>query len=344
MNNKATNSQAPQRGEEEARRHAEAEPPPIPTATVDGEAMHIDIARDRRHAEAEPPPVPTTLDGEAMHTDTAREGRLAELQTTRVPDHEELQAALRNHRAVIAEFDQQAPGARPCGDAASAMQRDDWRDAETDGRCPENHYGWLPWCENAISETAIAHLAVCHASDGTVWTRTSTNDTTRAAGAAREMWDKSFPLFRYSGDAQSIIRKMSAEACWATGGEAGRRLCEAETRLAFAASYHARLAEHSSLSHLPWDILDQIQSWLRPQHQLLCAQGSSLSFQGESWVVLRFAPCTQGVPGAAMLIARRDHKGLTAFRTARSLVVTLVDERARSYGVHGAATNDAGSI
>ena len=178
-----------------------------------------------------------------------------------------------------------------------------------------------------------------------MWTRTSTSD---AAQAACERWDQSFPLFRCSGDAQRIIRKMAAESYWAAGGEAGVRLCEAETRLAFATSYHARLAEHSALNHLPWEILDQIQSWLTPEHRLLCAQGSSLRFQGESWVVVRFDPCTSvgSGYGAAMLIARRDHKGLTAFRTGQSLVVALVDEdeRGQEFQSHGTATNDAGSI
>ena len=276
-----------------------------------------------------------------LHRASEEEGRLTELQTAGLArEREQLQTAFRDYHEVVATVDQHALVAQG-GDAAVVTQRDDWRDAEIEGRCPENHYGWKPWCEDAISETAIAHFAVCHARDGTVWTRTSADDGTYGAVVAREMWDQSFPLFRYSGDAQRIIRKMTAEACWATGGEAGRRLCEAETRLAFAASYHARLSEHNVFNHLPWDILDQIQKWLRPEHQLLCAQGSSLTFQGESWVVLRFEPCTNG---AAMLIARRDQKGLTAFRTAQSLVVALVDERARDYQSHGTATNDAGSI
>jgi hypothetical protein len=266
--------------------------------------QHGEESRHDAQPETEPPPVHTMLDAEAIVT-----------------------------------FEQQGPVDQG-GDAAVAAERDDWHDAETDGRCPENHYGWKPYCEDAISATAIAHLAVCHASDGTVWTRISTNDGARAPQAARELWDQSFPLFCCSADAQSIIRKMATEACWATGGDTGRRLCEAETRLTFAALYHARLAEHSTSNHLPLDILDQIQKWLRPEHQLLCAQGSSFIFQGESWVMLRFEPCTHG---AAMLIARRGQKGLTAFRTAQSLVVALVDERVQD-SAHGTATNDAGCI
>ena len=202
----------------------------------------------------------------------------------------------------------------------ASTARDDWKEAEEDGRCAENHYGWKRWCEAAMNEAAITHLAVCDAGDGTVWTRTSNVD-----GAAREAWNGSFPLFCCSGDAQNVIRKVDAETYWATDGHAGRRLAEAQTRLAFAASYHARLAEHSAFNHLPWDLLEKIQKWLQPQHRLLCPRGSSLHFHGESWVLLRFE-AARSASSAATLIARRGQKGLTAFRTHRCLLVAVADE------------------
>lgn len=217
------------------------------------------------------------------------------------------------------------------------------QDTETCRQCAENHYGWKEWCENAMEDTAITHLAICDAEDGCVWTRTSARDAAGYAGA-HETWDDSFPLFHYSGDALNILYKMTAETYWASDVDE-RRLCEAEARLAFAASYHERLAEHSTLSRLSWDLLDRVQDYLATEVRFP-RQGSSFNFQGENWLPLRFEARNEnaGHYTPTMLIARRGQRGLTAFRTTRALLVAVADQQAREDHIHTGATHDAGQM
>jgi hypothetical protein len=213
----------------------------------------------------------------------------------------------------------------------------------------EEHYGWKEWGEDAVSEgRATTHVAICDAGDGTVWTRATSHEA-RGEHAEEGRWNESLPLFCSSAAAQSVLRKIDAETYWA-GDPAKRRLHEARKRLAYAASYHARLAEDSSLNALPWDLLEKIQLRLTEDKVGCCPQGAAFRFHDETWIMLRFTPAGGFTPvsassrSPAMLIARRGAKGLTAFRTARSLLIAVADLNASQKHVHGEATYDLGRL
>ena len=253
------------------------------------------------------------------------------------------------------------PAAVPAADVSAAA----------DERTEATHFGWKVWSDSIVEPgLPTTSFAICSPTDGVVYTSVSVGNgdapltTTRRsafthpersigphgitpahAEAHSTGWAASFPLFQPSSDAQAILRKIRAETFW-RGGIYQQKYQAAEHRLAWAKAFNERLSKESPLGLLPWDLLDKVQRCAAEDSGGCsppgCQQGDSLQFGGETWMTLRFEPCVGSC--AAMLIARKGRKGLTAFQTNQCLLIAVADGEINEDYLHNGSTMEVGKM
>eukprot|EP01045_Picozoa_sp_COSAG04_P017875 COSAG04_NODE_1614_length_6164_cov_66.962737_5_plen_198_part_00 len=107
------------------------------------------------------------------------------------------------------------------------------------------------------------------------------------------------------------------------GGEQKVRKMAAAQRLAWSLVMNDRLGADSPALALPFDLVQECSAAVARIHRSY-QPGSSIYFGDEHWITLRYEP-SDHPSQPSMLLARRGHRGLTAFLTEKCILIGVAD-------------------
>ena len=126
------------------------------------------------------------------------------------------------------------------------------------------------------------------------------------------------------------------------GGEQKMRKMAAAQRLAWSLVMNDRLGADSPALALPFDLVEECSAAVARIHRSY-QPGSSIYFGGEHWITLRYEP-SDHPSQPSMLLARRGHRGLTAFLTEKCILIGVADMDAQEEHLHNASAMSLGAF